>query len=404
MSDPIDPWSPGDQTELEELAALEREVTESQDEDFVRLLKIAKLDPSLHLRFGNFSGLDFSGCDLSGCDFTGANMTSCRFDYVKIAGARFDRAQVRRDQLCSLFAETRLRTHTPDEEEVYVSLASSSGARAEDWDEHVRRWVKAERPGGDQHLPDLAIFSDAPFAPEVVVLPMGQFRMGSPRYEEGRYPDEGPRRRLRFNYRFAISRFPVTFEEYDVFCKATQRRMPDDEGWGRGRRPVINVSWKDADAYVRWLSKVIGMTSQRCYRLPSEAEWEYACRGGATTRYSWGDTMTPQNARYGDSPMRHTSEVGAYPANFWGLSDMHGNVLEWVADDWHDNYKNAPLDGSAWMSMEPNHKSGCVLRGGSWSSGPRDCRAAFRYRDHADVRIDRVGFRVARSLTTLLMP
>src|SRR5215469_15767096 len=194
--------------------------------------------------------------------------------------------------------------------------------------------------------------------------------MGSPEGEEGRFDDEGPQHRVTIGQRFAIGRYPVTFDEYDRFCEAKQGEKPADEGWGRGRRPVINVSWQDAQAYIAWLSQETGRT----YRLPSEAEWEYVCRAGTATRYSFGDAITPYNANYGDSELECTSEVGAYSANAWGLHDMHGNVWEWVDDDWHENYRDAPSDGSAWKytgkGPEPRL---CVLRGGSWgklSRGP----------------------------------
>jgi formylglycine-generating enzyme required for sulfatase activity len=390
MSDPIDPWAlGGDQSEFEELAALEREVTESQEEDFVKLLKIARLDPSLHLRFGNFAGMDFASCDLTGCDFTGANMIGCRFDDAKIADARFDRAQIRREWL-------RRRVILVPKPFFHQSVES----REDPWDEHVRRWVKAERPGGDQHLLDLAVFSDAPFAPEMVVMPSGEFIMGSPEDEERKSVDEGPRHTVTIGYRFAIGLYPVTFEEYDRFCMATQGKEPEDRGWGRGRRPVINVSWEDAQKYVAWLSQATGMNGERGYRLPSEAEWEYACRAGSTTRYSWGDSITPKHANYTDSGLRRTSEVGAYAANPWGLCDMQGNVFEWVTDDWHDNYHGAPNDGSAWIDEGSRHESGCVKRGGSWFNYLKECRCAYRSRDEIEYQGHYSGFRIARTLMT----
>src|SRR4029077_1860439 len=134
--------------------------------------------------------------------------------------------------------------------------------------------------------------------------------------------------------------------------------------------------------------------------LPSEAEWEYACRAGTTTRYSFGDAITPDNANYGDSGLSRTSEVGAYPANLWGLHDMHGNVWEWVEDDWHGNYLGAPSDGSAWKDAKPGSNPRlCVLRGGSWSNNPGYCRSASRLGVDSDVRNSGIGFRVARTLS-----
>jgi formylglycine-generating enzyme required for sulfatase activity len=128
-----------------------------------------------------------------------------------------------------------------------------------------------------------------------------------------------------------------------------------------------------------------------------EAEWEYACRAGTKSRYSFGDAITPDQANYDDSGLGRTSEVGAYPANPWGLHDMHGNVWEWAEDDWHENYRGAPSDGSAWKATRNPRL--CVLRGGSCLSNSRYCRSACRGRLVTDNRVDLVGFRVARTLS-----
>jgi formylglycine-generating enzyme required for sulfatase activity len=188
----------------------------------------------------------------------------------------------------------------------------------------------------------------------------------------------------------------VTFAEYDRFRQAKGRREPKDEGWGRVRRPVIDVSWRDAQAYIAWLSEETGRT----YRLPSEAEWEYACRAGTTTRYSFPDPITPKNANYVDSSLSRTSEVGSYPANPWGLYDMHGNVWEWVEDNWHDNYLGAPKDGSAWKDFKGSRDSRyCVIRGGAWDTVSGSCRSANRYKYLTGQRGYNKGFRVARTLS-----
>jgi formylglycine-generating enzyme required for sulfatase activity len=206
------------------------------------------------------------------------------------------------------------------------------------------------------------------------------------------FEEERPQHRVTIAQRFALGRFPVTLDEYDRFCEAKRLGKPADGGWGRGRRPVINVTWHDAQVYVVWLSQETGRT----YRLPSEAEWEYACRAGTTSRYSFGDSITPSNANYADSRLGRTSEVGAYPANPWLLHDMHGNVWEWVEDDWQENYQGAPPNGSAWKDTGTRHR---VLRGGSWFGDSGDCRSAGRSGYDTVGRISFFGFRVARTLS-----
>jgi formylglycine-generating enzyme required for sulfatase activity len=226
---------------------------------------------------------------------------------------------------------------------------------------------------------------DAPWCPEMVVIPPGEFVMGSTEAEK-----ERPQHRVRIVYRLAVGRYPVTFDEYDHFARSTGRVPPSDEGWGRCRRPVINVSWDDARAYVEWLAAATGQS----YRLLSEAEWEHACRAGTATRYSWGDHITPENANYGKN-LRKTSEVGSYAANPLGLYDMQGNVWEWVEDRWHDNYDGAPHDGSAWTEGSDPCR---VARGGSWGNSRMVLRSTVRVRYDTDARRPAVGFRVARTL------
>ena len=190
----------------------------------------------------------------------------------------------------------------------------------------------------------------------------------------------------------AVGRFPVTFEQYDHFARSSARDPLRDEGWGRGRRPVINLDWEDAGAFAAWLSV---RTGQR-YRLLSEAEWEYACRAGTTTRYWWGGEITPKNANYGKI-VGQTSEVGSYPANPFGLYDMQGNVWEWVEDRWHDSYNGAPDDGSAWTAGNDPRR---VVRGGSWGNSPKVLRASVRVRYEAAYWGAGVGLRVARTLSS----
>jgi formylglycine-generating enzyme required for sulfatase activity len=244
---------------------------------------------------------------------------------------------------------------------------------------------------------------DAPWCPELVVLPAGSFLMGSPESEQGRRADEGPQHEVGFAHPFALGRYPVTFEEYDHFSAGTGRKKPPDQGWGQGRRPVINVSWEDATAFCEWLSRQTG----RAYRLPSEAEWEFACRAGTTTPFWTGATITTEQANYDGNYTygsgakggyrEQTTPVDTFPANPWGLHDMHGNIWEWCEDCWHERYTGAPKDGSAWLQRNCSLR---VVRGGSWGSNPRDLRSANRVGIEPVNRDYGLGFRVARMLTS----
>ena len=235
-------------------------------------------------------------------------------------------------------------------------------------------------------------FWDCEACPEMVVVPAGSFMMGSPGSEAGRYDDEGPVHRVEIPYRFAVGKFEVAFREWDA-CVSDGgcSHRPDDEGWGRGSRPVIRVSWDDAREYVDWLSRRTGEE----YRLLSESEWEYVARAGTTTAYHFGTGISPGQANY-DLNFWKTVPVGSYPPNDFGLHDVHGNVYEWVEDCYHDSYEGAPSEGNAWVAGECNYR---VLRGGSWVSESRYLRSAYRNRDISGNRNLKYGFRVARTLT-----
>ncbi|MDD9857148.1 MAG: SUMF1/EgtB/PvdO family nonheme iron enzyme [Gammaproteobacteria bacterium] len=248
-------------------------------------------------------------------------------------------------------------------------------------------------------------FSDCDVCPEMVVVPAGSFMMGSPSSEEGRYDDEGPVHQVNIARPFAAGVREVTFAEWDA-CVADggcYGYSPGDEGWGRGKRPVINVIWEEARGYVRWLSAETGKE----YRLLSESEWEYAARAGTTTPFHYGSTISTGQANYNGNYTYgsgakgeyrgRTVPVGSFPANQFGLHDVHGNVWEWTQDCWNHNYQGAPTDGSAWESGDCSRR---VLRGGSWNLDPRDLRSADRDRFATGVRSIGVGgFRVARTLT-----
>lgn len=230
-------------------------------------------------------------------------------------------------------------------------------------------------------------------APEMVVIPAGRFRMGCLSNDDDCSDVQKPVHEVTIAQPFALSVYEVTFEDYDRF---TYPHKVDDAGWGRGSRPAINVSWNDAQDYVEWLSAQTGAE----YRLPSEAEWEYAARAGRTSKYSWGDEIGANRANCANCgsqwDFRQTAPVGSFRANAFGLYDMHGNVWEWVADCGNMSYQGAPADGSAWLR---GYCSGRVLRGGSWGLDSRSLRAAYRFGDSSGSRRISDGFRVARTLT-----
>jgi len=233
------------------------------------------------------------------------------------------------------------------------------------------------------------VFHDCPECCEMVVVPAGEFDMG------GDAPYEKPEHRVTIATTFAIARREVTFDEFDLCVSAGAcRQRPDDHGWGRGTQPVIDVSWDDAKAFVGWLSQRTG----RKYRLPSEAEWEYAARGGTKTAFWWGRDVGSGQANCqdcGGSSQHRTLPVGTFRPNGFGLFDTSGNAAEWVEDCWNDTYRNAPRDGSAWTNGQCRQR---VLRGGSFDSRATVIRPGARFRYDQDVRYYANGFRVARDL------
>ena len=231
--------------------------------------------------------------------------------------------------------------------------------------------------------------------PAMIVIPAGTFTMGSPENEPDREASEGPQHEVTIARSFAVSKFEVSFDEWEA-CVAAARCPPASDQWGRGQMPVINVSWRDAKQYVAWLSEV----TQKQYRLLTEAEWEYAARAGAMTRYPWGDDPRGANANCDGCGSRwdlqQTAPVGSFKPNAFGLCDMIGNVWEWVEDSWHENYNGAPTDASAWLvGGDPNFR---VVRGGSWRNESELVRTAVRFQRNINVRFDTLGFRVARTM------
>jgi formylglycine-generating enzyme required for sulfatase activity len=249
---------------------------------------------------------------------------------------------------------------------------------------------KAAKPGSD--FKECAIG-----CPMMVVVPAGKFTMGSPEDEKDRSKSEGPQHEVTIAKSLAVGRTEVTFVEWDACVAAGACQKAPDGGWGRGDRPVINVSWDDAKQYVDWLARITG----KDYRLLSEAEWEYAARAGTTTTYSWGDEIGKGNANCegcgSQWDSRQTAPVGSFKPNAFGLYDMHGNVFEWVEDSWHDSYEGAPTDGLRWV--EDADAGRRVVRGGSWYGLPLYLRAAARVGDATVFRGSVIGFRLARTLS-----
>ncbi len=219
-----------------------------------------------------------------------------------------------------------------------------------------------------------------------VSIPAGTFTMGSPTFEVDRVSDETQHHVILSA--FKMGKYEVTFEQYDVFCDATGSSKPSDEGWGRGKRPVINVSWHDAKAFADWMG---------C-RLPTEAEWEYAARAGATTPFNTGYCLSTAQANFDGNAYigcsngeyrKKTMPVGSFVPNAWGLHDMHGNVWEWCSD-WYGTYSSSAQTNPKGASSGSYR----VIRGGSWSSDADRCRCAFRNYDTPDNRNYFMGFRL----------
>ena len=246
-----------------------------------------------------------------------------------------------------------------------------------------------------RHMAGVQPFRDCAECPEMVVVRAGSFLMGAPETED--YPrtdQERPVHRVTIDKPFAIGVYEVTFEEWDA-CVAdggcNRGHIPRDEGWGRQRRPVMNVRWEDAQAYAAWLSQKTGLA----YRLPSEAEWEYAARAWTQTAYSFGDSILTSQANFWTTGLRQTLPVGSFEPNAFGLFDMHGNVGEWVQDCWHPSYEGAPTDGSAWETGTCLER---VERGGSHDLPDFLLRSASRFNWPDHYSHHTVGFRVAKTL------
>jgi formylglycine-generating enzyme required for sulfatase activity len=260
--------------------------------------------------------------------------------------------------------------------------------------------VSALRPDQEQALRPKDTFKECANCPQMIVVPAGSFTMGSPTNEPGRSSNEGPQRTVTIARQYAVGQFELTFDQWDT-CVADggcNGYKPSDQGWGRGYRPVINVSWDDAKAYVAWLAK---KTDKFWYRLLTEAEYEYAARAGTTTAYPWGSAIGKNNANCDGCGSqwdgKQTAPVGSFAANGFCLYDMVGNVSAWTEDCYHDSYSGAPTDGSAWTSGDCSRH---ILRGGSWLFNPWLLRSASRNTNITVLRNSNFGFRVGRTLLT----
>jgi formylglycine-generating enzyme required for sulfatase activity len=286
-----------------------------------------------------------------------------------------------------------------------LAQEAAEAAAAREAREQAKR--EARRKADEQRARPGAIWRDAipgmpaNACPEMITVPSGRFLMGSPPAEQ-RAPDydgrEEPQHEVRIAHRYALGNYPVTFADWDAAIAVGARlERPVDEGWGRRR--VIGVSWNDAHAYIDWLNGRLGLRGREdAYRLPSEAEWEYACRAGSDMPYSWGESIAPSQAHFsGASAANMTRPVGSFPANAFMLHDMHGNVLEWCEDAWNADYGAAerPDDGAPWLGGNTSRR---VLRGGSWQTGALQLRSASRFHRSAMDRANDTGFRLARTL------
>ena len=266
-------------------------------------------------------------------------------------------------------------------------------------------------------------FKECERCPEMVVVPAGSFTMGSPESERMlvaaalvKYEiapgslttappvsSEGPQHKVTIGRPIAAGRFAVTFDQWDACVDdgGCNGYRPSDQNWGRGSRPVVNVNWDDAKAYVAWLSRKTGKN----YRLLNEAEWEYMARAGTTTPYWWGSSFSTNQANYNgnrtylDQPTgqnrQQTLPVASFQPNPWGFYQVHGNSYDWIEDCFHDDYYGAPADGSVWTAENCKKH---VVRGGAWTSAPWVLRSAFRAWFPSDFRSSNHGFRMARTL------
>lgn len=273
------------------------------------------------------------------------------------------------------------------------ALKDSLVARTDEVTSLEAQLLKAKYPDADAKTLFTDQLTGGFKGPQMVIIPRGRFLMGDQQLIGD--DNELPSHEVNIGYKFALARNEITFSDYDYYAQSTGQPLPDDNGWGRGNRPVINITWQQAKAYTQWLAKITGQP----YRLPTEAEWEYVARAGSESNYWWGQKLEPERAVCGEcgSPWdgKQTAPVGSFPANSWGIHDMSGNVDEWVEDCYQDSYIGAPVNGDARRDGSCEFR---VMRGGSWFDIGRVIRSSSRYRHPANASKNSWGFRVALNL------
>jgi formylglycine-generating enzyme required for sulfatase activity len=311
-------------------------------------------------------------------------------------------------EFCKLVADIRAHIGAPTRPTVDRADTNDGGFNLSDWTPESAAHRKPDNPTqpgftlrdrapAPFHLSTPSVLKpgtifrdtlkDGSLGPEMVVVPAGTFHMGNNQMFGSK-----PVHTVDIQKPFAIGRYEVTFEQWDKYASLTQSWFPQDENWGRGKRPIINISQHDAKTYTEWLSRE---TAER-YRLPTEAEWEYAARSG--TYEIWAGTSDmKQLAQYAVFDTKQTQPVGTKKPNGFGLYDMSGNVWEWVEDCWHKGYYGAPADGSAWLQAMGGDCDKRVVRGGFCESGPVSLISTFRYR-YPNMRYFKIGFRLVRDL------
>lgn len=343
---------------------------------FNKLVRLSGLDKTTDFSFANWSEVDFSGCDLDGFDFTGARLHGCNFTDARISGARFDQAEIgavlhdSRSDPCYSARQTR-----------FASLHSAADWRA--WFDPCR-WHKLARPLSADHLSVGAVFQDAPFAPELVIVPAGRFvprqvAINVDEFQRAIKPVQS-HRFITFDRPFAIGRFAVKRAEFAAF-EFHQRRL-DKPVSNDDLMPTTGVSWEEADQYCRWLNDIIGLPSGT-YRIPSKFEWEFAARAGTYGPFWWKGAISRGQANY---DAHRPVPVDWFNPNRWGLYQVHGNICEWCGDDY--NVMGFPIAGNDLR----------ICREGSWRSKPNRLEFGLYEARFMGDREPDLGFRVARTL------